>query len=103
MVFGALIHLAAALEARGWPQTVLTPVRRRGGHPDEPHEALRVHWPAGEALVEANPDLVLHQMHDANQDGSWWPACRTSGSNGGGCPPPIASSCGTIWRPAERS
>jgi hypothetical protein len=27
-----------------------------------------VHRRAGEALVAANPDLVLHHMHDANQD-----------------------------------
>lgn len=65
---GALVHLAAALGAPWLPQTVLVPVRRRGVHPDEPREALRRSRPAGEALVAANPDLVLHHMHDANQD-----------------------------------
>jgi hypothetical protein len=65
---GALVHLAAALGAPWLPQTVLIPVRRRGGHPDEPREALRAHRAAGEALLAANPGLVLHHMHDANQD-----------------------------------
>lgn len=65
---GALVHLAAALGAPWLPQTLLIPVRRRGGHPDDPAEALRRHRDAGRALVDANPDLVLHHMHDANQD-----------------------------------
>jgi hypothetical protein len=65
---GALVHLAAALGAPWLPQTLLIPVRRHGGHPDEPGEALRRMRPAGEALLAANPDLVLHHMHDANQD-----------------------------------
>jgi hypothetical protein len=65
---GALMHLAAALDAPWLPQTVLIPIRRRGGHPDEPRAALHAHRQAGEALVAANPDLVLHHMHDANQD-----------------------------------
>jgi hypothetical protein len=65
---GAMIHLAAALGAPWLPQTLLIPVRRRGGHPDEPAEALRLHRNAGNALLDANPDLELHHMHDANQD-----------------------------------
>jgi hypothetical protein len=65
---GAMIHLAAALGASWLPQTLLIPVRRRGGHPDRPHEALRAHRDAGQALLQANPGLELHHMHDANQD-----------------------------------
>jgi hypothetical protein len=65
---GAMIHLAAALGAPWLPQTLLIPVRRRGGHPDRPTEALHAHRDAGRALLEANPDLELHHMHDANQD-----------------------------------
>jgi hypothetical protein len=65
---GSLVHLAAALGAPWLPQTLLIPVRRHGGHPDEPRECLRLSQTAGEALVAANPDLVLHHMHDANQD-----------------------------------
>lgn len=64
----AMIHLAAALGACCPPQTLLIPVRRRGGHPDRPGEALRTHRDAGRALLRANPDLELHHMHDANQD-----------------------------------
>ncbi|WP_181958466.1 hypothetical protein [Nonomuraea diastatica] len=65
---GAMIHLCAALGAPWLPQTLLIPVRRHGVHPDEPREDLRRTREAGQALVTANPDLVLHQMHDANQD-----------------------------------
>jgi hypothetical protein len=65
---GAMTHLAAALGACWLPQTLLIPVRRRGGHPDRPAEALRTHRDAGRALMRANPDLELHHMHDANQD-----------------------------------
>ncbi|TMR94649.1 hypothetical protein [Nonomuraea basaltis] len=65
---GALVHLAAALGAPWLPQTLLLPVRQRGGHPDAPRDSLRLVRPAGEAMLAANPDLVLHHMHDANQD-----------------------------------
>ncbi|MEV4173039.1 hypothetical protein [Nonomuraea sp. NPDC049709] len=65
---GALVHLAAALRAPWLPQTLLLPVRRRGVRPDDPRGDLRVTRGAGRALLDANPDLVLHHMHDANQD-----------------------------------
>ena len=65
---GAMIHLAALVGAPWLPQTLLIPVRRRGGGPDQPAEALRLHRDAGRALLRANPDLELHHMHDANQD-----------------------------------
>ncbi|MEV0824804.1 hypothetical protein [Nonomuraea rubra] len=65
---GALVHLAAALRAPWLPQTLLLPVRRRGVGPDDPRGDLRATRAAGEALLAANPELVLHHMHDANQD-----------------------------------
>jgi hypothetical protein len=65
---GAMIHLCAALAAPWLPQTLLIPVRRRGVHPDEPRADLSRTRAAGQALLDANPDLVLHHMHDANQD-----------------------------------
>ncbi|WP_043636559.1 hypothetical protein [Nonomuraea candida] len=65
---GALVHLAAALGVPWLPQTLLLPVRRHGVSPDDPRGDLAVTRPAGEALLAANPDLVLHHMHDANQD-----------------------------------
>jgi hypothetical protein len=65
---GALVHLCAALGIPWLPQTFLIPVRRSGVHPDEPVQDLE--WARGPAqpLLDANPDLVLHHMHDANQD-----------------------------------
>jgi hypothetical protein len=65
---GALVHLWAALGIPWLPQTFLVPVRRSGVPPDEPRKDLewsRQHaWP----LLEANPDIQLHHMHDPNQD-----------------------------------
>jgi hypothetical protein len=64
---GALVHLWAALGIPWLPQTFLVPVRRRAD-PDEPRESMewgREHAPK---LLEANPELRLHHMHDANQD-----------------------------------
>ncbi|PZG39721.1 hypothetical protein C1I98_23345 [Spongiactinospora gelatinilytica] len=65
---GALVHLAAALGAAWLPQTLLLPVRQRGVHPDAPADGLRHCRAAGEAMLDANPDLLLHHMHDAAQD-----------------------------------
>ncbi|MEU0108441.1 hypothetical protein ABZ313_24200 [Streptomyces sp. NPDC006251] len=65
---GALVHLAAALDAPWLPQTLLLPVRRRGVAPDDPHGDLAAVRDAGRALLAANPDLALHHMHDPNQD-----------------------------------
>ncbi|MEU6669094.1 hypothetical protein [Streptomyces sp. NPDC046727] len=65
---GALVHLAAALDAAWLPQTLLLPVRRRGVTPDDPRGDLAAVRDSGRALLAANPDLVLHHMHDPNQD-----------------------------------
>ncbi|KUL36855.1 hypothetical protein ADL22_23440 [Streptomyces sp. NRRL F-4489] len=65
---GALVHLAAALDAAWLPQTLLVPVRRHGVAPDDPRGDLAAVRDAGRALLDANPDLVLHHMHDPNQD-----------------------------------
>jgi hypothetical protein len=64
---GALNHLYAALRIPWLPQTYLVPVRQRV-HPDDPVSALERGVEPGRALVDANPDLQLHHMHDANQD-----------------------------------
>jgi hypothetical protein len=64
---GALVHLCGALGIPWLPQTFLIPVRRKL-HPDEPQRNMewgREHAPT---LLEANPELQLHHMHDANQD-----------------------------------
>lgn len=65
---GALAHLCCVLGVPFLPQTFLIPVARSGIHPDEPLEDMR--WAREPAcrLLEANPELQLHHMNDANQD-----------------------------------
>ena len=64
---GAAVHLFCALGIPWLPQTFLIPVRQ-SVHPDEPRDALKIGEIPGRALLDANPDLQLHHMHDANQD-----------------------------------
>lgn len=65
---GVLIHLAAALGAPWLPQRLLIPVRRKDVDRDDPRVELRAGLGPGRALLAANPDLVLHHVHDPNQD-----------------------------------
>ncbi|MEB3372175.1 hypothetical protein [Saccharopolyspora mangrovi] len=65
---GALIHLAAALDAPWLPQTLLIPVRRSGVDRDDPASELEAGRAPGRELLRTNPELVLHHMHDPNQD-----------------------------------
>ena len=65
---GAAVHLAAALGAPWLPQTLLVPVRRGGVDRDDAHAELAAGLEPGRALLEANPDVVLHHMQDPNQD-----------------------------------
>jgi hypothetical protein len=65
---GALTHLCAALGVPWLPQTVLLPVRQRGISPDDPQRAAHAFDRTARALLDRNPDLVLHHMHDPNQD-----------------------------------
>ena len=64
---GAAVHLAALLGVPYLPQTFFIPVKRSvqagAGRED-------LHWGAthGETLLESEPDFLLHQMHDPNQD-----------------------------------
>lgn len=64
---GAATHLWAALGIPWLPQTFLVPVRR-SLPPDEAGDDLEFGRRWGPVLLEANPDLALHHMHDANQD-----------------------------------
>ena len=64
---GALAHLAAAIGAPWLPGTVLVPVVRVGD-PDRPVDALRFGERHAPALLDRNPDVVLHHMHDQAQD-----------------------------------
>jgi hypothetical protein len=65
---GALTHLCAVLGIPWLPQTLLLPVRQRGISPDEPQRAAHAFDRTARALLDRNPDLVLHHMHDPNQD-----------------------------------
>lgn len=65
---GALVHLAVALDAPFLPQTFLVPVRRGPVHPDDALADMEWGVEPGRRLLDANPELQLHQMHDANQD-----------------------------------
>ncbi|MBV9142092.1 MAG: hypothetical protein JO115_14450 [Pseudonocardiales bacterium] len=64
---GALTHLAAALQVPWLPGTVLVPVAR-SGDPQRPVDALRFGERFAPRLLDSNPDVVLHHMHDQIQD-----------------------------------
>ncbi|MEN3269828.1 hypothetical protein [Pseudonocardia sp.] len=64
---GALAHLAAAMQVPWLPGTVLVPVARTGD-PQRPVDALHFGERAAPALLDRNPDVVLHHMHDQVQD-----------------------------------
>jgi hypothetical protein len=65
---GALTHLAAAAGIPWLPQTLLVPVRRPGADPDDYRAAAAFGLDHAPALLDRNPDVELHHMHDANQD-----------------------------------
>jgi hypothetical protein len=64
---GALAHLAAAAQVPWLPGTVLVPVARTGD-PQRPVDALRFGERVAPRLLDRNPDVVLHHMHDPVQD-----------------------------------
>lgn len=64
---GALAHLAAAAQVPWLPGTVLVPVARTGD-PARPDDALRFGEQVAGQLLERNPDVALHHMHDRVQD-----------------------------------
>jgi len=65
---GAVVHLAAALGVPWLPQTLLLAVRTGGLDPDDPAADMRAMTAAGRELLEHNPALELHHMHDPVQD-----------------------------------
>lgn len=65
---GAVVHLCAALGIPWLPQTVLIPVRRTGIDADDLVGDMEWGREPGRRLLDANPDLQLHHMHDPNQD-----------------------------------
>jgi hypothetical protein len=64
---GALAHLAAAVGTPWPPGTVLVPVKRVGD-PERPIDAMRFGEHHAPALLRRNPDVILHHMHDQEQD-----------------------------------
>jgi len=64
---GALTHLAAAMQVPWLPETVLVPVARVGDT-DRPDQAMNFGRSVAPALLDRNPDIVLHHMHDQLQD-----------------------------------
>jgi hypothetical protein len=64
---GAAVHLWGPLRAPWLPQTFLVPVRRRL-HPDEALADMEWGREHGRRVLDRNPDLQLHHMHDPNQD-----------------------------------
>jgi hypothetical protein len=65
---GAAVHLCCALGIPWLPQTLLVPVRRPRTHPDDIGYVVEATRDLAQELLQANPDLQLHQMHDPNQD-----------------------------------
>ncbi|HEY6686400.1 MAG TPA: hypothetical protein VI094_09365 [Propionibacteriaceae bacterium] len=64
---GALTHLGAAMQVPWLPNTVLVPVAHVGDT-DRPDEAMEFGRSVAPALLDRNPDVVLHHMHDQLQD-----------------------------------
>jgi hypothetical protein len=65
---GANVHLCAALGVPWLPQTFLIPVRQPDVHPDDTIAGMESGREPARRLLDANPDIQLHHMHDANQD-----------------------------------
>lgn len=65
---GSAVHLAAALGMPLLPQTLLLPLARDGVTPDDPRADIDAAKPVAEALLDRNPDVVLHHMSDPNND-----------------------------------
>lgn len=65
---GSAVHLAAALGAPLLPQTLLLPLRHHDVAVDDPHASIAASRDAVAALVERNPDMVVHQMCDPAND-----------------------------------
>ncbi|HEX3707854.1 MAG TPA: hypothetical protein VHV76_14605 [Mycobacteriales bacterium] len=64
---GAVMHLCAAMGVPWLPQTFLVPVRRSADPDDCKHDA-DLAGASSARLLDRQPGLQIHQMHDPNQD-----------------------------------
>ena len=65
---GAATHLWAAMGIPWLPQTFLVPVSRSNVHPDDPWREMMWSRKPARYVLDHNPDLQLHHMHDPVQD-----------------------------------
>ncbi|HKN85805.1 MAG TPA: hypothetical protein VJV04_02990, partial [Nitrospiraceae bacterium] len=65
---GAATHMWAAMGIPWLPQTFLVPVARSGVHPDEPQQDLEWGREPARIVLQCNPNVQLHHMHDPVQD-----------------------------------
>jgi hypothetical protein len=65
---GAMVHLYAALGIPWLPQTYLIAVSQTDVHPDDGRHGMEAARHPARILLEHNPELTLHHMHDPNQD-----------------------------------
>lgn len=65
---GAAVHLFAALGIPWLPQTFLVPVRHPGLPPEDAAGIMSWGAEPGRRLLDANPGLQLHFMHDPSDD-----------------------------------
>jgi hypothetical protein len=65
---GAAVHLCSALGIPWLPQSFLIPVSRTGIEPDEPKQETAWSRKPARMLLDANPDVQLHNMLDPVQD-----------------------------------
>ncbi len=65
---GSMAHLATALGIPLLPQTLLLPLRMLRRDVDDPHADIERALAPARAMLDANPELVLHQMMDPNSD-----------------------------------
>lgn len=101
---GALVHLYAALGIPWLPQTFLVPVKNQGIPVDEPRASMEWGERHAPALLKANPELVLHHMHETRtRTASRSPAWPTSASRGRASGRRTSGSWRRRWSRAARS
>jgi hypothetical protein len=65
---GAAMHLCALMGIPWLPQTYMLPVSQTGLDPDNPRDDMERGVKIASPLLDANPELQLHHMHDPIND-----------------------------------